>query len=401
MVYDAAVVGAGVAGIATAYTLQRAGFRTVVLERRERPALETSFANGGIITPSMSEPWAAPGIPRLLWSSMGREEAPFLLRPGALPGMLRWGGRFLLNCTQARWQENCRRLMQLSLLSQRCLNTVARAEGLQHLLQNTGSLRLLPDDAALLKADHDMRRAGQREVTGQVLSRAECLALDPALANVATPWRGGICYPKDQSADCREFLIALLGRCPEIELRCDSPVLGVDGSRNGAATLRLKRETLQARYVVLCCAFPRNLGVKWAWRLPAVFPVKGYSLTFAGPGVAAIPRIALIDDARKTGIVHLGGHVRVVGTAEFCGYDLSLNEGRLSALRGVAERILPPLRDLNVMLKWAGLRPMTASGLPVLARVRNGVFAHLGHGHLGWTCAFGGAKRILDLIESS
>ena len=57
------VLGAGVIGVATAYELAGAGHEVTVLERQSGPALETSYANAGEVSPGYSSPWAGPGVP--------------------------------------------------------------------------------------------------------------------------------------------------------------------------------------------------------------------------------------------------------------------------------------------------------------------------------------------------
>jgi D-amino-acid dehydrogenase len=56
------VVGSGIVGVTTAYLLQRLGHAVTVIDREEAPGRKASFANGGLLTPSMSEPWNRPGI---------------------------------------------------------------------------------------------------------------------------------------------------------------------------------------------------------------------------------------------------------------------------------------------------------------------------------------------------
>ena len=88
------IVGCGVIGVTAAWYLVRAGARVTVLERRDGPALETSFANGSMLTPSLSAPWNAPGVLLKLIRYLGRKEAALLLRPAAFPGIIPWGLRF-------------------------------------------------------------------------------------------------------------------------------------------------------------------------------------------------------------------------------------------------------------------------------------------------------------------
>ena len=57
------VLGAGVIGVTTAWYLAEEGHTVAIVDRREAPGLETSFANGGQISAGHAEPWANPQAP--------------------------------------------------------------------------------------------------------------------------------------------------------------------------------------------------------------------------------------------------------------------------------------------------------------------------------------------------
>jgi D-amino-acid dehydrogenase len=69
------ILGAGVIGVSAAWFLTRAGHAVTLLERQAGPGQETSFANAGEISPGYAAPWAAPGIPFNLDSSVDRSLA--------------------------------------------------------------------------------------------------------------------------------------------------------------------------------------------------------------------------------------------------------------------------------------------------------------------------------------
>src|SRR5579864_8726982 len=85
------IIGAGLIGVTSAYSLRRRGHEVVVIDRETGPGRETSFANGSLLTPSMPEPWNAPGCWRVLLGSLGRSDAGLQLRLRALPSLGRWG----------------------------------------------------------------------------------------------------------------------------------------------------------------------------------------------------------------------------------------------------------------------------------------------------------------------
>ena len=116
------VIGGGLIGLATAYALLERGEEVRVLESLGAVGHGTSFANGGLVTPSMSEPWNAPGVFAHLVASCLDPAAPLKLRARALPGLLPWGVRFLRHSTPARFHHSAEasfRLARVSVLATR------------------------------------------------------------------------------------------------------------------------------------------------------------------------------------------------------------------------------------------------------------------------------------------
>ena len=126
------VLGAGIIGTTTAFRLAEAGHEVTVIDRQPDVGLETSFANGGLMTPATSDSWAAPGTPTKILKWLGRADAPMLLRLSAVPGMLNWGIRFLANCRPEQWRRNTEAILSLALLSLAELRTLTQAEGLEY-----------------------------------------------------------------------------------------------------------------------------------------------------------------------------------------------------------------------------------------------------------------------------
>ena len=118
---------------------------------------------------------------------------------------------------------------------------------------------------------------------------------------------------------------------------------------------------------------------------------------------AAAPRIGVIDAQLHAVVVPLGGdRVRVAGTAELAGYDLSIPAPRIENLKKLLWRMFPAFAEqLNEadFTPWAGLRPLSADGVPVLGATRLGnLYLNTGHGHLGWTLAAGSGRMVADAI---
>jgi D-amino-acid dehydrogenase len=136
-------------------------------------------------------------------------------------------------------------------------------------------------------------------------------------------------------------------------------------------------------------------------RLP-VAPVKGYSISVHMPAGLAGPRIPILDEELHAVAVPLGRTLRIAGTAEFAGHDLTLSAGRIENLVRLLSRTYPeiaarvPREDIA---PWTGLRPMSADGVPIVSRAPiENLYLNTGHGHLGWTMAAGSGRALSDLV---
>ena len=207
------VLGGGIIGTASAYYLAQRGFRVTLIERQPDVGLETSFANGGLITPSMSDPWAAPGIPLKLLQWIGREKSPFLVRFGALPGLMSWGLAFLRNCNDAAWRRNAATILRLAEYSQHALQTLSHETGIAYDRSSVGNLRLFRDRLSMQNARRSAAMVGELGVAYRVLDADECAELEPALAPQLQLISGGIHFPDDEAGDAHILTRQLAAKC--------------------------------------------------------------------------------------------------------------------------------------------------------------------------------------------
>ena len=396
------VLGGGVVGVASAWFLARSGCRVTLLERREAAGLETSFANGGLVTPSMSDPWASPEIPGMILKWIGREDSPFLVRVGALPGLASWGLKFLRQCNQADWRRNTRNILRLSTFSHQCLHALVRETGVDFESNPRGTLHLFRDPRSMEKTNRTAETLRTFGLRSRTLDPAGCVALEPALRHQADRIAGGIHYPDDEAGDAHLFTRRLAAVCASngVELRYGETVrsIEVDGGRFSAVRTNAGRVDADACLVALGAESAACLG-PLGIRLP-IYPVKGYSVTFPVGGWNDAPAAPIADDGHKAGIVRIGDRIRVAGTAEFAGRDRTLNPKRVANLRNLFLSLFPGYPERSAGEAWTGLRPMTPDGLPYLGRTPvEGLFLNTGHGHLGWTMACGSASIVADLIR--
>lgn len=397
------VLGAGLIGVATAWFLAEDGHEVIVVERQPGPARETSYANGGQISTSHAEPWANPSTPLKVLKWLGREDSPLLWRLRADAAQWGWGLRFLRECTPGRTRANIRAILALALDSRARLKTLRRTLGLEYDCLERGILHYYTDVAefahALPQAEY-MRQFGCDRV---VKTAAECLAIEPALANSALPIVGGTWTVEDESGDAQRFTALLARRCADrgVRFRYDRAVAGIEAEGGRFAALRLaggERLAADACVVALGSFSPlllRPLGI----RIP-VYPAKGYSITIPLAPDAPAPSVSLTDDGAKVVISRLGGNLRVAGTAEFTGYDTRINPARIAPLLRRVRQVFPQLdfRD-DAVEPWAGLRPATPSNVPLIGPTPvGGLYVNTGHGTLGWTLAVGSGRLLADRV---
>ena len=395
------VLGGGVVGVASAWFLARSGCRVTLIERREGAGLETSFANGGLVTPSMSDPWASPELPGLLLKWIGREDSPFLVRIGALPGLVSWGLKFLRECNQESWQRNTRNILRLCTYSHVCLRELAGETGLDYDSNPRGTLHLFRDALSMEKTSRTAEMLAELGVRSRTLEPAGCIELEPALRHQTGAIAGGIHYPDDEAGDAHLFSQRLAEACASngVELRYGEAVERIEAEGGRFSAIRTGAGKIEADACVVALGgesarHVRPLGI----RLP-IYPVKGYSLTFPVGGWNDAPMVPFADDGHKAGIVRIGDRIRVAGTAEFAGRDTGLNPKRIANLRKLFLSLFPAYPDGSAGTAWTGLRPMTPDGLPYLGPTPiEGLFVNTGHGHLGWTMSCGSASIVADLI---
>lgn len=397
------VLGAGVIGVTTAWWLARGGADVTIIDRQPGPALETSFANGGQISANHATPWAAPGTPLKALKWLGRIDAPLLFHLRFDAALAAWLLRFLANCTRARTQRNIERALRVALYSRRQLATVRAETNIAYDQLTRGILHIFRDRReyeAALPAVELMNRLGCER---RIVDGDGCVALEPALALARSDLIGGMFSPDDESGDAHTFTVRLAEKAEALgaDFRCNTEVarLLVSGRRIEAAETAAGDEIAADMFVVALGSYSPLLLKPLGLALPVV-PAKGYSVTIPIEGHQGAPTVSLIDDEFKMVYSRLGERLRVAGTAEFAGYDASVTEARARFLLQKAIGLFPDCGDASRAEFWAGLRPSTPDGVPVIGRAPgfDNLLLNTGHGTLGWTMAAGSGRLASDLI---
>jgi D-amino-acid dehydrogenase len=399
-----AVLGAGVIGVTSAYYLARAGHEVTVVDRQSGPALETSFANAGEISPGYASPWAAPGVPAKALQWLMMPHPPLILRPRPDLATAGWLLATLRNCTAARYVRNKSRMVRLAEYSRDLLVDLRGATGIAYDERSRGTLQLFRTQRQLDGVAKDVEVLARSGVPFEVLDAAGCVAAEPGLAHARDPIVGGLRLPNDETGDCYKFTVALAALAADlgVSFRFGAEILGLHEAGGRIVAARTAQDEIVAdAFVAALGSHTPALVRPFGLRLP-VYPVKGYSITAPIVDEPRAPVSTLLDESYKVAITRLGDRIRVGGMAEISGYNNTLHRQRRATLEHSLQSLFPEAGDVREATFWSGLRPMTPDGTPVVgATPVPNLFINAGHGTLGWTMACGSGQVIADVVSGA
>jgi D-amino-acid dehydrogenase len=396
------VLGSGVIGVSAAYELARAGHEVEVVDRQPGPALETSYANAGEVSPGYSAPWAGPGVPVKAIKWMLMTHSPLVIWPLLDPAMWRWGAMMLANCTAKAYALNKSRMVPIAEYSRDCLKALRAETGIAYDERAQGTLQLFRTQKQLDGIGGDVAVLEQYGVAFEVLDREGFVKVEPALALTKDKFVGALRLPGDETGDCFKFSnrLAEMAAALGVRFRYGTTIEGIDRAGTRVSGVRSSAGTLTAeRYVLALGSYSPKWLAPLGIRIP-VYPVKGYSITVPITDARYAPESTIMDETHKVAVTRLGDRIRVGGTAELAGYSLKLREPRRGTLNHVVSDLFPRGGDVSKAEFWCGLRPMTPDGTPIVGPTPiDNLLLATGHGTLGWTMAAGTGRVIADLVS--
>jgi D-amino-acid dehydrogenase len=402
-----AIVGAGVVGVTTAYELACDGHDVTVFERNASIAVESSFANSGIVAPGYAAPWATPGMPFKVFKNLFSRHAPVKIKFPLSNNDLTWLWQAWRACKLETYLANRSRMLALASYSRERMHAVTadlslefeRNEGLMVLLRNAKDVKLMQPNLQVL------REAG---VSFKELTAEEARIVEPAI-NPDNAFFGAVHLPSDEVGNCREFTLLLKAESQKLGVKYEmnTTVASVLSAKGAILNIANEIEPRAFDAVVMCAGAASSELLKpilkpLKRKLPLV-PVYGYAISAAIREPLNAPRSAVIDEHYKVAITRMGNRVRVAGSAEIGGSLDNKPVSAISTLYKVLQDWFPGAAHISNMgasvTEWKGARPMLPDGPPVLGAsgVPN-IWVNVGHGDNGWALSCGSARVLADLI---
>ena len=397
----ALICGAGLIGVTTAYYLAKAGHEVTVVDRRDGPAEETSFANGGQLSPSYVDPWASPGNLKRMLGWIGQRDAPLLYRLRLDPPLWEWTVRFLANCSEKNRAVNTNHMLRIAMYSLGQLQTLREELGINYAQRNAGTLHIFRSPEAFERARLHARRVTDLGCKREPIGRDECLRLEPALAHAAEGLAGAFHSPLDETGNAHTFCLALAKKCEAIGVRFyfDTSISSITRREFKIVDVRTNKGPFRADAFVIALGSYSALVAKTGNITLPMQPAKGYSVTMPIADEAKAPIMGIIDDERKHVYSRLNGEIRVAGMAEIGGFETLIDDVRVGFIRDSALDLFPGAADKFRAEYWAGLSPQTPDSVPIIGRSGlDNLYINTGHGTLGWTMACGSARLLTDLM---
>lgn len=395
------IIGGGVVGLTSAYYLQKKGYEVTVLDKGDITD-NCSFGNAGMIVPSHFVPLAAPGMIKQGIRWMFNSKSPFYVRPSLNAGLVNWGLKFMKHATAKHVNQSAVPLRDLSLLSKKLYQDLAKEPEFEFELSPKGILAFYKTEKAGEEEAHLAAKAIELGLDMAVLSAAQCQALQPDLKLDVL---GAVHYRCDAHLYPAKLMNALLKYLTDngVKIERGKEVDKIEVTGNRIMKVFSGTEAWEADQYIVATGSWSPAVAKMAGVKISLMPGKGYSFMEPEPqNRLTIP--ALLCEARVA-ITPMNGQIRYGGTMEL---DKINNRINMQRVKGIVESVPAYFPDLKPALPaekeiWYGFRPSSPDGLPYIGRSekRENLVISTGHGMMGLSLGPATGLLVSQIIDEA
>jgi D-amino-acid dehydrogenase len=393
---DILIVGAGIIGTAIGAELARRGAKVCLIDKGT-VGKGCSYGNAGWLTPCFSMPLPMPGmlIKSMKW--MLNPEGPLYIKPSLSLDLAHWLFSFMkaMNETQARRAVEC-----LVVLSQKSLQEYAKLSLKYpeiHYRQK-GLLMVSHTEAGVASAVQELNYVKDLGVPGKILNADDIHAMEPSLKS---PLLGGVYFSNEAMAEpfavVNSLVKEILVHGGEVLENVELQDLIIEHDK--ITTVKTSTGDISAQQVIMATgSWSKDLAKILRLRVP-ILGGKGYAMIV--PPLAIQPQHPMMLVEKKIAITPRANSLRIAGTLELVDQDFSITQRRVKAMEKGAREFFDLPEKLEIQELWAGLRPCTPDGVPLIGyhkKIKNLVLA-VGHQMLGLQSGTGTGLLVADLVE--
>ena len=397
--HDVVIIGGGIVGLSAAYELADDGADVVVIDKG---AIGTGCAVGsaGHIVPSHVVPLASPGAVRNAASSLIRRDGPLSIRWTAGPSLWRWLGAFARNSRNAGLTDKSIGLSNLGNLSADLIDSWIDRNDIRCHHATDGILDVYGDEAAFEHAVAHADAVAAHGVRVEILDREATLALEPALHPTIV---GAVRFPDDGNLQPSSFLAGIRSAVAGagVDLRNGVELTGVRGSDRTVSAIDTSQGPIAAKQVVVATgAWSGAMATLFAEKIPIV-PGRGFSVTVDRPERG--PSHAMLLGEQHVAVGPMGDELRMSGRFEVGEFGTEPERRRIDQIIRLARSRLDLDDELIERETWAGLRPVTPDGVPIISRSSrwDNVTIAAGHAMVGLSTGPGTGRLVAQLVRRS
>ena len=396
MIYDVAIVGAGIVGSSTALWVQQDGKRVLLLDSRS-PGSATSYGNACTIASYGCVPINSPSIYRRLPYLLFNKDSPLRIDWWYALTHLPWQIAFLRNCSASRMDDISTKLANLLELTDGGIDPLVQRSSAQSCFAEQRGIYYVFNSAKTYNAaqkETELRRRHGTSITE--FSELEFRELEP---NIRMPVHRALLF--EGSRFLRDPVKLVEHYVDQFTkdggFFKQSHVTRVFPGPEGVAVHLRDGTSISCRKLIIAGgAWSKSVVGSGAEDLP-LDTERGYHILFKDYGNLVERPVAWVEGGFYTTPMDHG--LRLAGTVELAGLKETPNRNRIDYLTRSAHKLFGDIGQPDDT--WLGFRPTFPDALPVIgvSHKSNSILYAFGHQHIGLTLGGATGKIIADLIE--